>query len=73
MYLCLFFILSYHVLCIIRFHIVVSSIYIYIYIYIQSTPDKSDTQGTGKSIRLIEKSDLSNQTYPTYPINLTWN
>ena len=23
--------------------------------------------------RLIEKSDLSNPTYPTYPINLTWN
>ena len=48
-------------------------IYIYIYINIQSTPDKSDSQGTGKSVRLIEKSDLSNQTYPTYPINLTWN
>ena len=24
-------------------------------------------------VRLIEKSDLSNPTYPTYPINLTWN
>ena len=33
--------------------------YIYIYIYIQSTPDKSDTQGTGKGVRLSEMSDLS--------------
>ena len=32
---------------------------IYIYIYIQSTPDKSDSKGTGKSIRLSEISDLS--------------
>ena len=24
-------------------------------------------------VRLIEKSDLSNPTYPTYPINLTCN
>ena len=24
-------------------------------------------------VRLIEKSDLSNPIYPTYPINLTWN
>ena len=24
-------------------------------------------------VRLIEKSDSSNPTYPTYPINLTWN
>ena len=24
-------------------------------------------------VRLIEKSELSNQTYPTYPINLTRN
>ena len=24
-------------------------------------------------VRLIEKFDLSNPTYPTYPINLTWN
>ena len=24
-------------------------------------------------VRLIEKSDLYNPTYPTYPINLTWN
>ena len=29
------------------------------YIYIQSTPDKSDSQGTGKSVRLSEMSDLS--------------
>ena len=28
-------------------------------IYIQSTPDKSDSQGTGKSVRLSEMSDLS--------------
>ena len=34
-------------------------IYIYIYIYIQSTPDKSDSQGTGKSVRLSEMYDLS--------------
>ena len=33
--------------------------YIYIYIYIQSTPNKSDSQGTGKSVRLSEMSDLS--------------
>ena len=26
------------------------NIYIYIYIYIQSTPDKSDLQGTGKCV-----------------------
>ena len=26
---------------------------------IQSTPDKSDSQGTGKSVRLSEMSDLS--------------
>ena len=26
---------------------------------IQSTPDKSDSQGTGKSVRLSEISDLS--------------
>ena len=35
------------------------AIYIYIYIYTQSTPDKSDSQGTGKSVRLSEMSDLS--------------
>ena len=29
-----------------------------IVIYIQSTPDKSDSQGTGKSVRLSEMSDL---------------
>ena len=29
------------------------------YIYIQSTPDKSDSQGTGKSVPLSEMSDLS--------------
>ena len=35
-------------------------IYIHIYIkLIQSTPDKSDTQGTGKSVRLSEMPDLS--------------
>ena len=38
-------------------------IYIYIYIYtnlcIQLTHDKSDTQGTGKSVRLSEMSELS--------------
>ena len=28
-------------------------------IYIQSTPDKSDSQGTGKSVRLRYVSDLS--------------
>ena len=28
-------------------------------IYIQSTPDKSDSQVTGKSVRLSEMSDLS--------------
>ena len=28
-------------------------------IYIQSTPDKSDSQGTGKSVRLSDMSDLS--------------
>ena len=33
--------------------------YIIIYNYIQSTPDKSDSQGTGKSVRLSEMSDLS--------------
>ena len=27
--------------------------------HIQSTPDKSDSQGTGKSFRLSEMSDLS--------------
>ena len=33
---------------------------IYVNIYnIQSTPDKSDSQGTGKSVRLSEMSDLS--------------
>ena len=32
---------------------------IYIYIYIQSTTDKSDSQGTGKSVPLSEMSDLS--------------
>ena len=32
---------------------------IYIYIYIQSTPDKSDSQGTDKNVRLSEMSDLS--------------
>ena len=26
---------------------------------LQSTPDKSDTQGTGKSVQLSEMSDLS--------------
>ena len=26
--------------------------------YIQSPPDKSDTQGTGKNVRLSEMSDL---------------
>ena len=26
---------------------------VYIYIYIQSTPDKSDSQVTGESVRLI--------------------
>ena len=30
-----------------------------IYIYIQSTPDKSDSQGTAKSVRLSDVSDLS--------------
>ena len=30
-----------------------------IYIYIQSTPDKSDSQGNGKNVRLSEMSDLS--------------
>ena len=35
------------------------NIYIYIYIYIQSTPDRSDSQGTGKRVRLIEMSELS--------------
>ena len=34
-------------------------IYIYIYIYLQSIPDKSDTQGTGKNVRLSEMFDLS--------------
>ena len=34
-------------------------IYIYIYIYTQSTPDKSDSQGTEKSVRHSEMSDLS--------------
>ena len=29
------------------------------YQYIQSTPDKADSQGTGKSVRLSEMSDLS--------------
>ena len=29
------------------------------YMYIQSTPDKSDSQGTGKSVPLSEMSDLS--------------
>ena len=33
--------------------------YTQIYIYIQSTPDKSDSQVTGKSVRLSEMSDLS--------------
>ena len=28
-------------------------------LYIQSTPDKSDSQGTGKNVRLSEMSDLS--------------
>ena len=28
-------------------------------IYIQLTPDKSDSQGTGKNVRLSEISDLS--------------
>ena len=28
-------------------------------LHIQSTPDKSDSQGTGKSVRLSEMSDLS--------------
>ena len=28
-------------------------------IYIQSTPDKSDSQGTGKSVQISEMSDLS--------------
>ena len=31
----------------------------YIYIYIQSTTDKSDSQGTGKRVQLIEMSELS--------------
>ena len=34
-------------------------LYTNIYIYIQSTPDKSDSQVTGKSVRLSEMSDLS--------------
>ena len=34
--------------------------------------DANPTKQT-KCVRLIEKSDLSNQTYPTYPINVTWN
>ena len=29
------------------------------YLYIQSTPDKSDSQGTWKIVRLSEMSDLS--------------
>ena len=39
--------------------IYIDCIYIYIYIYIQSTPDKSDSQGTWKIVRLSEMSDLS--------------
>ena len=39
--------------------IYINVIYIYIYIYIQSTPDKSDSQETGKIVRLSEMSDLS--------------
>ena len=31
----------------------------YPYTYIQSTPDKADSQGTGKSVRLSDISDLS--------------
>ena len=31
----------------------------FLYMYIQSTLDKSDSQGTGKSVRLSEMSDLS--------------
>ena len=35
------------------------SISINLYIYIQSTPDKSDSQGSGKRVRFREISDLS--------------
>ena len=42
-----------------KYSVILNLICIYIYIYIQSTPDKSDSQGTGKSVRLSEMSDLS--------------
>ena len=34
-------------------------VYKHTYIYTQSTPDKSDSQGTEKSVRFSEMSDLS--------------
>ena len=40
-------------------------IYCIIHLYIQSTPDKSDSQGNGKSVRLSKMSDLAR--CPTYP------
>ena len=36
-----------------------NSILCILYIHIQSTPDNSDSQRTGKSVRLSEMSDLS--------------
>ena len=34
------------------------NVHIYIYIYIQSTPDKSDSQGTGKVSDLSEIKNI---------------
>ena len=44
-------------------NVIINYIYVYLLflldIIIQSTPDKSDSQGTRKSVRLSEMSDLS--------------